>query len=339
MHKPIIENGYLRYKNLFIFLKKNIKSLLKFPLLVFVLFIFYILFFKSYSYKASVEFYTSYRSPNETSFANPFVQNYFIGQQKNLNFSIDNFLNSERFLDEIVNSQYYINGEKKNLVDYWGEDYNKIFSFNPLAFLKNINNQFMLSDDLTELEKKKYFAKAHLRNSMFHSQERLSDLHKITVTVRSNPQLAMAIVSNIYNSIVDFSSEVVNLKASEKKDFLKNRHEEILDALEKAEEELIVFLNENNNLGSPNLVIRKDRLEREINLLTQLYLSISDQLELTKLEEKNNTSSIFLLDSPRVDPNKAGMSLFFISNFALFLLIVFSLAWHFIKYRKELFIK
>ena len=50
-----------------------------------------------------------------------------------LKFSIEHFINSDRFLNGIVEQEYIIKGSI-TLVEYWGKDYKKIFTLNPISF-------------------------------------------------------------------------------------------------------------------------------------------------------------------------------------------------------------
>ena len=85
--------------------------------------------------------------------------------------------------------------------------------------------------------------------------------------------------------------------------------------------QLLVFLEGNkNSANSPNLKLQTDRLSRDIDLYDQLYITLSDQLEIAKINEKDNTSTVFLLDSPYLIPYKAGKE-FLESIVRLFILL------------------
>ena len=84
--------------------------------------------------------------------------------------------------------------------------------------------------------------------------------------------------------------------------FISERLEEIKNSLEKSENEMLVFMENNKVLTSAKFEVKKDRIQRDITLFNQLYLSLSDQLELAKIDEKDDTSSIFILDMPQVSP-------------------------------------
>ena len=102
---------------------------------------------------------------------------------------------------------------------------------------------------------------------------------------------------------------------------------------------MILFLEKNKESNSPTLILKKESLQREINLYSQLYVSLSDQLELAKIDEKDNTSSIFLLDAPNVSSNKDGISLLKGLIYIFILLFLFSMAFHMYNDRKKLFLQ
>ena len=39
---------------------------------------------------------------------------------------------------------------------------------------------------------------------------------------------------------------------------------------------MLEFLNNNKNLSSPSLILKRDRMNRDLNLYNQLYISLSD---------------------------------------------------------------
>ena len=184
----------------------------------------------------------------------------------------------------------------------------------------------MLNKHLSEQEKKIHFAKEQLANSIKHEEEQLINLNKITVKVKRDPSLSKQIVENIYQSIITYSNEITNVKALEKRVFIQERLLEVKNDLENSENEMLQFLEKNKNFDSPSLLLQVNRIERDIKLYGQLYLSLSDQLELAKIDEEDNTSSVFLLDSPTISSYKAGLTFLqgIIFVFILFFVIAFS---------------
>ena len=97
------------------------------------------------------------------------------------------------------------------------------------------------------------------------------------------------------------------------------------------------FLTNNKNLDSPHLQTQEDRLQRDILLYNQLFISLSDQLELAKIEEKNNTSSIFMLDKPILPVIKSGNSLLKGGFYSFIFGIILSTLYLLFRQRKQYF--
>lgn len=333
---PIISDDKINLNNL---LKLSIysfrKSLVPFTILFLVFTFFFI--FKSHSSIGKVSFYTSYESKNSVGLTSSLLDNFSLSDD-NIEFSISDYINSDDFLYKIVSSEREINGEKNTLVEHWGSKYNSFFSINPLTVISRINQFFMFSNNSTNLSKKEFIAKKRLAESISLSESRESKLYTVSIRLKENSSLIEEIIEDIYLSIIDYSNQVVNAKALEKRLFIENRIFEVKSELEIAENEMLIFLENNINATSPSLQLERERIQRDINLHSTVYINLSDQLELAKIDEKDTTSSIFLLDKPKVLIFKAGLSLldYLITAFLLsFLSSIFLISY---KNRNELFV-
>jgi hypothetical protein len=124
-------------------------------------------------------------------------------------------------------------------------------------------------------------------------------MNTISINIENDSDLGKQILEKVYDSIVNYSSNVVNIKANEKGKFISQRLSEVTDSLKKAEDEMLKFSQENKQIqNSPTLTLHKQRLQKNITLYNQLYFTLSDQLELAKINEKDTTTSFFLLDAP-----------------------------------------
>ena len=335
MYKQIISGENINYKNLIIFIKGSLSKVIKLPLVAVAVVLVYFIFFKTSSYSAKVSFYTDYKKTAESSFFTPLLGGIAGGES--LNFSIDNYIISDKFLEEISLKTYHINGKSQSLVEAWSDNYNKIFSINPIDLVKKINDQFMLNKTLNVQQRKINFTKKKLKSSISHKEERLSNLHTIHVTVRRDALLPQQIANAIYNSIISYSNEITNTKAIEKREFINDRVNQVRKDLENFENEMIIFLNNNKSLDSPNLLIQKGRIERNIILHTHLLANLSDQLELSKIDAKDSTSSIFLLDKSAMSSSKAGTSLLRAITLVFFMVFILSLFLECYRNRRELY--
>jgi uncharacterized protein involved in exopolysaccharide biosynthesis len=258
-------------------------------------------------------------------------------RNSDLGFSVSDYINSDKFLKYVLENEYNIDGEKKTLVDYWGASYNKIFSINPIGMLLRINRNLNLAKNLSIDDKKFLSAKEALLSNISYSEDPRTSLNIITITVDTFPELSKEIAKLAFESIIDYSNEVTNTKGKEKRGFIESRLSEVKKDLENAENKMLLFLEKNKNLDSPSLILQSDRLERNIMLHNQLYLSLSDQLELAKIDEKDNTSPIFLLDNATLSSYKSGRSMFESIILLLIILFIIFASFEIYKNKEELF--
>ena len=303
---PIISGDKIIFNNLFKLLNHSFKKSLIPTSILSLLFILFF-FLKSHSTIGVVSFYTNYESKSSIGLSSPLLDNFSLSDD-NIEFSVSDFLKSDDFLNQIVSEEYQIYGERITLVEYWGSKYNSFISINPLSIISNINQFFMFSNNSTQLSKKEFIAKKMLAESISLSENRESKLYTVSIRLKEDPSFVKKIIEDIYLSIIDYSNQVVNAKALEKRLFIEKRIIEVKSELENAENEMLIFLENNINITSPSLQLERERIQRDINLHSTVYINLSDQLELAKIDEKDTTSSIFLLDKPKNLNLKAGLS-------------------------------
>ncbi|MAU58221.1 MAG: hypothetical protein CMC33_00995 [Flavobacteriaceae bacterium] len=261
------------------------------------------IFFGAPKYKASTSFYSEYKKIPSSSSLSFFDQ--IISGKGQLSFNIENLLESDQFLSEMVNTRFIINEQESSLADHW---FNREEStFNPITYIKKLDISLHLKPNITKDELNQYKAKEKLKEMLKYDEDRKTGLHILSVVVKKYPDLSIQIIEQAYNSIVLYANKVTNTKAREKKKFIESRLITIKSDLVQSEGELVDFIVENRSFSqSPLLSLKKERLERDIALQSQLFIRLSDELELAKIDEKDNTSSIFLLQEPHVSTKKAG---------------------------------
>tara|TARA_B100000161_G_scaffold265517_1_gene242188 strand:+ start:2882 stop:3889 length:1008 start_codon:yes stop_codon:yes gene_type:complete len=303
--KPIYSDHKINYTALIEFFKYNSFYYLKFSVLTVLIYFIYFLF-KSPVYETSVSFYTNYSDSNNYSFISSIVPGAS-ADSGSLKFSIDHYLKSEKLLNDVVEKEFVINNEKTNLVDYWNSGKTSFFSkLNPISILRKINYQIMFISDLTENDKQKQLAKIRVLNSISYSKDLMLSHHKIVLKDK-DLTISKFMANSIFESLVSFSAEIENSKAKEKKVFIQERLLEVKSSLTASENDMLKFLKENDDHTSPLLALEKQRLQRNISLYSQLYLSLSDQLETAKIDENDKSSSIYTLDSPYISSFKSGI--------------------------------
>ncbi|MDA9841129.1 hypothetical protein N9C34_00535 [Candidatus Marinimicrobia bacterium] len=307
MNQPIIENESLNIKNLCTFFLNVSKKYLRSSIIIVMIYIVYF-FIKSPVYSSSLSFYTNYSSNQSGSIS--FLQS-LSGEldSENLGFSISDFLSSDRFFNQLVNESYLINDETISLVTYFSSDSGRIVSMNPISTLSKISKSIKLAPNLTKEQKAVLFSKEYIEKNMSYSEDRKTQLHKVSFKGK-NSDLNDQIIENIFYLILQYSNEVTNVKAKEKKLFIESRLVDIKKDLELAENLKLNFLEKNKIISSPALILQESRIEKNISLYQSLFISMSDQLELAKIDEKDVTSPIVILDKPVNSYYKVGRSIF-----------------------------
>ncbi len=132
-----------------------------------------------------------------------------------------------------------------------------------------------------------------------------------TLVVRANePKLAVDIALLIIDFVNEIQRKFQNNSIKEKKIFINGRASDVTRSLKKAEDKLKDFRESNRAiLSSPFLMLEQTRLLREVELQTELYITLKSQLELVKIEEAGRLNSVEILDHPEVpffksSPNK-----------------------------------
>ena len=107
------------------------------------------------------------------------------------------------------------------------------------------------------------------------------------MTIENNPQLAVEIMDKIYKSIVTYSNEIVNTKASEKKEFIDLRLNEVKNDLENYENQLLEFSEKNKDIDfSPRLMSKRIESKKIFLYINNYILLSSTNLSWQKLMKK-----------------------------------------------------
>ena len=115
--------------------------------------------------------------------------------------------------------------------------------------------------------------------------------------------------SEIANSIIEnlnaLMSEFKLKQVTEKKSFIDSRLFEISFKLKIAEENLRDFRKQNRSIySSPALMLEQTRLIRDLEMFTQMHLTLVTQSEMIKIEEVSKSTMLQVLDKPEVPIKK-----------------------------------
>jgi uncharacterized protein involved in exopolysaccharide biosynthesis len=131
------------------------------------------------------------------------------------------------------------------------------------------------------------------------------DVHKETgmITVAAttlHPELSAQIVNRFVDSLERLSLEMRRSSATLNSTFIQERLDQSLRELREAEQRLTVFRERNLRMSSPDLELERMRLERDVEIKSQVYLTLSNQAEIARIEEAKDLPVVRVLDRASV---------------------------------------
>jgi uncharacterized protein involved in exopolysaccharide biosynthesis len=126
------------------------------------------------------------------------------------------------------------------------------------------------------------------------------DARMIALRVYSRyPDLAVQINRRIIELVNKFNIEHRRAAAEAEREFVESRYIEAGQQLAAAEKELAEFLERNRSYrSSPQLSFEAARLERQVDLRQQVYVSLAQAYEQARIAEVRNTPVIAVVDPP-----------------------------------------
>ena len=185
-------------------------------------------------------------------------------------FSIPDIVQSRTLKEEILSIYWNINKEKIQLVDFWN-----IESFN-------------------ELEKNEIAFKK--LSKLIDIQVNDNGLYIISVTSQ-NSNLSTLIANYISEYIIDYINTKTLLLNSKHKDFIQEQVNNAKNELSKSEEILTDFHKKHLMIDNPVLVLEESRLQRNVLVNQQVYITLRQQYEIAAIEESKRDPIITVIDS------------------------------------------
>lgn len=132
----------------------------------------------------------------------------------------------------------------------------------------------------------------------------------ITLSVTTDyPELSAGVVHAYLEELDDYNIHHRQSKASENEKFTAKRMTEIRGELAQAEDTLRAFKESNMNYMSasdPGLQVELTRLQREVDLKSSLYLTMSQQHELARVDAVRDIPVVQVLDKGDIPLTKSG---------------------------------
>ncbi|MEJ7759214.1 MAG: GNVR domain-containing protein [Gemmatimonadaceae bacterium] len=119
------------------------------------------------------------------------------------------------------------------------------------------------------------------------------------------PELSAQIANEMVGQVGSFNREIRVSRSKSKRAFLQMRRDSAQDALRSAEERQRFFYEQNRGfVSAPSLKFEEQRIRRDVELASDLYVNLDRQLEGARIDEINDAALITVVDTA-VAPRKA----------------------------------
>ena len=148
----------------------------------------------------------------------------------------------------------------------------------------------------------------------------------LTVTARMpEAQLSADVVNNVVESLDAYVRTKRKSYASEQMKYIEVRLGQVKDSLRVAEDTLRDFREQNRVVTqSPELMLEQSRLMRNVDILSSVYLELSNQYELAKIDAIKDTPIVNIRDLAKDPILKAGPKRLVTLVIVMFLSVLFS---------------
>ena len=290
----IINNDEIDYNALVLFLfKSKNKIFLIISIIVFISIIYSLLV--TPLYKSTITMYPNKEESSSTlsnfqGMASSFGIN--LGNN-NQSFYIPDIIHSRLLKTKLIYHKWKSPkfNDSVNLINYWHIDDQSRNFLNPL----NIINIFFKSksdDDFLVFEQK---ALLKLSERIFVKTDK-NGLIVVNVFME-DPQISAEIANYIYEAVIQITQSNYNKTAKMNLEFIQKRQNEVSKSLSSSENNLKEFRVQNRQISdSPILQLELERLMREVEIQTQVFITLQQQFELAKIEEVKEKPSVIVLD-------------------------------------------
>ena len=124
----------------------------------------------------------------------------------------------------------------------------------------------------------------------------------LTLQIDASEPVLASEINRVIIEELDIHQQMYNKnKTSETKQFIEERIVDVETELMASEEDLKVFMDRNRRIeNSPALQLERQRLGREVTVLTGVFTTLKQQLETTKIEEVKESNYVIVIDPPEV---------------------------------------
>ena len=136
------------------------------------------------------------------------------------------------------------------------------------------------------------------RSIISFRRDKLSGFMEVGVEFPRDPALAKEMANQLANALDDFLVTHHTSRATRQRTFIAARLDTVTNELVEAERQLASFINANRSYqSSPELLRRYQELERRVSAKNVVWVELSRQLEMARIDENRRQVRIDILDS------------------------------------------
>lgn len=275
-------------KKIYLSLKKGIKWLIVIPSITVIIAIIYVLFIAKPVYTSETKLLLVTSGGSQSRLGG--LASQFGFSLPSLDDNV-NYLSAET-LPEILSSRTL--ARSILFTDFNSKDFNT-----PTPLLNIITDH----KEIDSADSNKIIAKAIKRISKKVLEiKQIKNTPMFSLLVNSpEPQLSAEISTVVIKELEQLQADFTKHELINQKEFILERLAEVQNALFQAEIKLKTFREQNLQISlSPTLLLNQERLQREIEIQTQIYISLKQQFEQVKIEEAQNKSFLKIIDPPNI---------------------------------------
>lgn len=196
--------------------------------------------------------------------------------EKPLSELLPSIVVSEAVLSEVIYHRFYSEGHEKQitLLEYWE-----------------------LNEDSAALNYEK--ALILFRENLEVNFDRRTNIITFSILMKE-PQLAADVINVTTASLDKFLRLRRISNATEQRKWIESRITEVKTDLKMSEDALKEFREKNRRIdGSPQLRLEQQRMLRDVEINSALFIELKKQLEFAKIEEIKNVPIVTIMDSAR----------------------------------------
>ena len=169
-----------------------------------------------------------------------------------------------------------------------------------------------------------------LRKALEVSYDRLTRVVSISL-IQKDSRVGAEIVNNILISLDEFLKTKRVTTAGQRREWIESRLGEVSSTMIEVEDSLRKFREKNRRvIDSPALLLEQNRLVREVEMQSQIYLELNKQLEIAKIDEVNLLPIVNILDTARQTTIKESPRRAIIVVGVMFITLLFSVIYYFV---------